>query len=69
MISIFSGISKAFYLKIHLRVLVSESSTMSKLIQRFKPSIAKNEDSLVEIDSLLLTTNSAIASFSNQSSY
>ena len=60
--------SKAFWLRIRLRVLVLESSTLSKLLQRYKPLVAKDGDSLVEADLLLLAANLAIASFPSQSS-
>ena len=68
-VSIFPEISKTFCLRICSQVLVSERLIMSKLMRRWKPLVAKNGDSLMEADSLLLAANLAIASFSNQSSY
>lgn len=65
MICIFPEISKAFCLKIRLQVLISESSTMSKLIQRCKSFVVKNRKSLIDTDLLLFAANFAIANFSD----
>ena len=68
MVFIFPEISKAFCLKIRLQVLVSESSILSKFMQGCKALLAKNRESLVDADLLLLAKNSAITNFSNLSS-
>ena len=48
--------------------MVSESFTMSKLIQRCKALVVKNGDNLGKADMLILAANSAIANFFDQSS-
>ena len=55
--------SKPFGLKIRLQVLVLESSTLSKLIRECKPLVAKNKDSLVEADLLLLAAIQSLLIF------
>ena len=63
------AISKAFYLKICLQVLISESFTMSKLVQKCNFWVAKNGENLVDADLLILAKNFAITNILDQSSY
>ena len=69
MICIFSKISKAFYFKICLQILVLKSSIILKFIQKYKFLIAKNKNSLVDTNLLILDINTSIVSFSDKSFY
>ena len=64
-----SEISQAFCLLIYSRVIISNSSIISKLICRWKLLEAKNRDNFIKANSLLLAANSTISSLLDQSSY
>lgn len=62
-----SKIFRAFFLLICLQVVLSEKSTKSKLIHRYKLFKIKNKDNLVKAELLFFTANFAIGSLFNQS--
>lgn len=58
-------LSKVFYLLICLKIVVSESFIISKLLYKYRPLEAKNGDNFVKADFLLLVVNFAIDSLSD----
>lgn len=61
-------ISIVFILSVYLQIEVSENSSISKHVRKYKPPKVKNGDNLVDKKLLLFTSNSTIGDLHAQSS-